>query len=89
MEEAAAFWLIHQHKLAADMRNDAPCAQTRREKREGGKARAHLSPRACQPRLCAPAGEVSLASLAGGFWGIGCPQGGRTSALHLPSHTRY
>ena len=83
-EEPAAFQLIHQHVLASDVRNDAPHAQTHREKRKGGEAGAHLSLRACHPCLCTSAGEVSPVSLAGGFWKVRCPQGGRTSTLHLP-----
>ena len=87
-EETAAFQLIHQRVPASDMRNDAPRADTQREE-ERGEAGAHPSPRACHPRLCASAGEVSPVSLAGGFWKVRCPQGGRTSTLHLPLLTEY
>lgn len=62
-------------------------AQTHREKRRG-EAGAHLSPRACHPRLCASAG-VSPVSLAGGFWKVRCPPGDRTSTRHLPLLTEY
>lgn len=87
-EETAAFQLIHQRAPASDMRNDAPRADTQREE-ERGEAEAHPSPRACHPRLCASAGEVSPVSLAGGFWKVRCPPGGRTSTRHLPLLTEY
>lgn len=59
--------LIHQRKPAADMRNDAPRADTR-EKREGGEAGAHLSPRPRRPLRCrgSEAGEP-------GGWLLGGP----------------
>lgn len=89
MEETAAFQLIHQRVPASDMRNDAPRAQTHREKRQGGEAGAHPSPRACHPCLCTSTGEASPVSLEGGFWKVRCPQGGRTSTLNLPLLTEY
>lgn len=62
-------------------------AQTRRGKRKGGEARAHLSPRACQLGLVAAPLQWrwGRAGHGGSFRQVRCLQWGGTSALHLPS----
>lgn len=86
-EEAAVSWLIHQCKPGADMRNDAPVHTQRREER-WRETEAHLSP---EPASLTPncRGGEEWAGLVGSFWKSRCPQGGCTSALNLPSLTRY